>query len=125
MPRWIAAVLVMACLCAPNLAFARGDQERTGYTLAQDIMAGDILGIPKEQALVVGAGIIGGAIVLHLVAPGDFAYFAGGALGGLAALWWYENGGETKLRPLLRLERASAVVNARNRPVLDGIALGR
>ena len=118
-------MVVMACLCAPNLAFARGDQERTGYTLAQDIMAGDILGIPKEQALVVGAGIIGGAIVLHLVAPGDFAYFAGGALGGLAALWWYENGGETKLRPLLRLERASAVLNAPDRPVLEGIALGR
>ncbi len=125
MLRWIAAVLVMGCLCAPNLAFARGDQGRAGYDLAQNIMAGDILGIPKEQALVVGAGIVGGALVLHLVAPGDFAYFAGGAIGGLAALWWYENGGEAKLRPLLRLDSASAVVNARGHPVLEGLALGR
>src|SRR5216684_1996938 len=125
MPRWIAAVVVMACLCAPNLACARGDQTQAEYTPAQDILAGDILGVSKEQALVVGAGIVGGALVLHLVAPGDFTYFAGGVLGGFAALWWYENGGETSLRPLLRLESASAVVNARGRPVLEGLALGR
>jgi len=125
MPRWIAAVLVIACLCAPNLAFARGDQTRAEYTPAQDILAGDILGVSKEQALVVGAGIVGGALVLHLVAPGDFTYFAGGILGGLAALWWYENGGESKLRPLLRLDSAGAVLNARGRPVLEGLVLGR
>src|SRR5258707_3436271 len=116
MPRWIAAVLVLGCLCAPNLASARADQGQAEY-----LLAGDMLGVSKEQALVVGAGIVGGAIVLHLVAPGDFTYFAGGVLGGLAALWWYENGGEAKLRPLLRLDSAGAGGVARGRPALDSL----
>jgi len=75
--------------------------------------------------LVVGAGIVGGALVLHLVAPGDFTYFAGGILGGLAALWWYENGGESQLRPRLRLDSASAAANTRGRAAIEGLALGR
>ena len=114
MPKWIAALLVSGCLCAPHSALAVSDQGRFG----------DILGVPREQALVVGTGIIAGAVVLHLVVPGDFTYFAGGVVGGLAALWWYENGGETRLRPLLRLDNAAAV-NRGAGPVLQGIALGR
>ena len=120
MPRWIAALLLLWCVSAPNLAVARGDQAQAEYMLA-----GDILGISKEQALVVGAGIVGGALVLHLVAPGDFTYFAGGVVGGLAALWWYENGGETRLRPLLKLNNPSAVVSTRGSPGLEGLAMGR
>jgi len=112
MLRWIAALLLAACLCTPNFASARADQ-------------GDILGVSKEQALVVGAGIVGGALVLHLVAPGDFTYFAGGVLGGLAALWWYENGGESQLRPLLRVDSASAVATGRGHPALEGLVLAR
>jgi hypothetical protein len=115
MPKWIAAVLVSGWLCAPNLAFALSDQ---GWSA-------DIASIPKEQTLVVGAGIIAGALVLHLVVPGDFTYFAGGVVGGLAALWWYENGGETKLRPLLKLDRATGGLSARGGPLLDGVALRR
>jgi len=111
MPRWIAALLLAACLCVPNFT-ARADQ-------------GDILGVSREQVLVVGAGIVGGALVLHLVAPGDFTYFAGGVLGGLAALWWYENGGESQLHPMLKVDRASVAANARSRPVIEGLALGR
>jgi hypothetical protein len=84
-------------------------------------LAGDFLGAPKEQVVAVGAGIVVGALVLHLVVPGDFTYFAGGVVGGLAALWWYENGGEARLRPMLKLHRAAAVVNARGGPVLEGI----
>jgi len=120
MPRWITALLISVCLCAPNLAFARADQGQAEYRLA-----GDVLDISKEQALVVGAGVLGGALVLHLVVPGDFTYFAGGVLGGLAALWWYENGGETRLRPLLKLNSASAAVDAPGSPVFEGLALGR
>jgi hypothetical protein len=109
MPKWIAALLVSGCLCAPDLAFALSDQ--------------DIVGIPNEQALVVGAGIIAGGLVVHLVVPAEFAYLAGGVGGGLAALWWYQNGGEAQLRPLLKLNRASAAADARDGPVLDGVAL--
>src|SRR5712691_9566752 len=110
MPKWIAAVLVLGCLCAPDFAFARADQGDFGAGPAGYIPAGDILGIPKEQAAVVGAGIVAGALVLHLVVPGDFTFFAGGVVGGLAALWWYEHGGEARLRPTLKLDRAAAVV---------------
>lgn len=120
MHRWIAAPLLAACVCAPNFASARADQGQ-----AEFLPAGDILVVSKEQALVVGAGIVGGALVLHLVAPGDFTYFAGGILGGLAALWWYENGGEGQLRPLLRLDSANAAAKMRGRPALEGLALGR
>ena len=125
MPKWIAALIVAGCLCLPVFAFARSDQGRIGVSPAATTLDGDILGIPKEQVAVVGAGIVAGALVLHLVVPGDFAYFAGGVVGGLAALWWYENGGEIKLRPLLRLDRATAAANARAGPVLQGVAPGR
>jgi hypothetical protein len=112
MPRRIAALLLAACLCMSNLASARADQ-------------GDILGVSREQALVVGAGIVGGALVTHLVAPGDFTYFASGVLGGIAALWWYENGGERQLHPVLRVDRATLAANPRGRLVLDDLAVGR
>jgi hypothetical protein len=121
MPNWIAAVLVSCCLYASDFAVARADQGNFGAGPAGYLPAGDILGIPKEQAAVVGAGIVAGALVLHLVVPGDFTYFAGGIVGGLAALWWYENGGEARLRPKLKLDRATAAVNARGGPVLEGV----
>jgi hypothetical protein len=121
MPNWIAAVLVSCCLYASDFAVARADQGNFGAGPAGYLPAGDILGIPKEQAAVVGAGIVAGALVLHLVVPGDFTYFAGGIIGGLAALWWYENGGEARLRPKLKLDRATAAVNARGGPVLEGV----
>jgi hypothetical protein len=111
MRRLIAALLLAACLGTTNVTAARAGE-------------GDFLGISKEQALVVGAGVVGGALVVHLVAPGDFTFFAGGVLGGLAALWWYENGGESRLRPLLRLDSAGAVAAGRGRSALEGLALG-
>jgi hypothetical protein len=116
MPRWIAAALVAGCLCAPVFALAPAAR-------AQALSEGS--GISREQALVVGAGIVGGALVLHFVVPGDFTYFVGGIVGGLAALWWYENGGETAFRPLLKLDRAAATADARGRPILQGVVLER
>lgn len=126
MPKWLAVLLVLVCLCAPHVAFARSDQDQFAAGFAEaglvgTSLDGDILGIPKEQVAVVGAGIIAGALVLHLVVPGDLTYFTGGVVGGLAALWWYENRGEMK-RPMLKLERASAVAAARSKPVLEGVA---
>jgi len=115
MARWIAAALVSVCLCAPSFAFALSDHGQS-ETIAD---------VSNEQALVVGAGVIAGALVLHLVVPGDLTYFAGGVIGGLAALWWYENGGEGTLHPLLKLNRADAVGNARGHPVIEGVALRR
>jgi hypothetical protein len=134
MPRWIAALLLSGCLCAADFAVARADQGHfgasqtknipAGVAPAADILDGDILGIPREQAAVVGVSIVAGAVVLHLLVPGDFTYFAGGVFGGLAALWWYEDGGETRLRPMLNPSRA-AVIHARGEPLLEGVARGR
>lgn len=120
MRKWIAAAAVALWLCAPTLAVAAADQGQSG-----DALAGDIFGVSKEQALVVGAGILGGGLVLHLVIPGELTYFVGGVAGGLAALWWYENGGETQLRPLLKPARAGTGATAPGRPVLAGLALAR
>ncbi|HEV2335177.1 MAG TPA: hypothetical protein VGS13_06760 [Stellaceae bacterium] len=140
MPKWIAAVFVSVCLCAPNCAFAGTATNQSGdiptkdiptkdilakHILAKDILAGDILGVSKEQALVVAAGVLGGALVLHLVFPGDLTYFAGGVVGGLAALWWYEDGGETRLHPSLKPARAAAGGTAHGSPLVAGLALGR
>jgi hypothetical protein len=112
MPKWIAAAVVALWLCAPTLG-AAADQRQSG-----DALAGDVLGVSKEQALVVGAGILGGALVLHLVIPGELTYFVGGVAGGLAALWWYENGGQTQLRPLLKPAGTSMAATASGHPVL-------
>ena len=115
MPKWIAALLVSGCLCVPNFSFAASDQDRFR----------DVVGMSKEQALVVGAGAIVGALVVDLLVPVDFAFLAGGVGGGLAANWWYRNGGEAQLRPLLKLDRASATATARDGAVPEGIALAR
>ena len=115
MPKWIVAAVVAVWLCTPGFAFAQPDQGQSGT----------IAGVSNEQALVVGAGVIAGALILHFVVPGDLTYFAGGVVGGLAALWWYEDGGEASVRPLLKLNRTGAAAYARGGPILDGVALGR
>jgi hypothetical protein len=124
MPKWIVALLVAACLCAPDAAIARSDQGGAEVRLAASGLDGDIFGIPKEQAAVLGAGIVAGALILHLVVPGDFAYFAGGVAGGLAALWWYENE-HAKKRPALKADRAAAVGNTGAGPILEAAGATR
>lgn len=115
MPKWIAAALVAGWFCVPLPALAASERD----------WPADGFDISKEQALIVGAGIVGGALVLHFVIPGDFTYFAGGIAGGLAALWWYENGGEAALRPLLNPDRTAAAAKPRFRPIVQGLALAR
>lgn len=109
MRKWIAAALVAGCLAAPGGGVALADQ---GQALR-------VVEVPKEQALAIGAGVIAGALVVHFVVPGDFAYFAGGVAGGLVAWWWYEHhdGGPPPLRP----NRAAAVTEQRV-PFADGAA---
>jgi hypothetical protein len=121
MPKWIVVLLVAGCLCAPAVAIARSDPGGAEVRLAASGLDGDILGIPKEQAAVVGAGIVAGALVLHLLVPGDFTYFAGGVIGGLAALWWYENE-HAKKRPALKVDLAGTIRNAGAGPVLEAAA---
>ena len=124
MPKWIVVLLIAGCLCAPDVASARADPGGAEVRLAASSLDGDILGIPKEQAAMVGAGIVAGALVLHLVVPGDFTYFVGGVVGGLAALWWYENE-HAKKRPVLKVDRAGTVRNASAGPVPEGAAATR
>src|SRR5260221_9256340 len=94
MPRLIPALLLVFCLAMPN----SGHAQQVPSLTPDHLMSGrsdEILGISKENAFAIGAGVIVGALVLHLVVPADFTYFAGGILGGLSANLWYCNGGES------------------------------
>jgi hypothetical protein len=91
MPRAILALLFAVWLAMPNVAWAQPAPSRSD----------DILGISKENAFTIGVGIVAGALVLHVIVPADFTYFAGAVLGGFAANWWYRNGGEPQVRALL------------------------
>jgi hypothetical protein len=71
--------------------------------------SGAVLGVPAEQAAVVVAGILAGAALVEALLPSRLAYIGGGVLGGLIANWWYETGGEGKLRPLVKPAIADVV----------------
>ncbi|HEV2301846.1 MAG TPA: hypothetical protein VGR91_09780 [Stellaceae bacterium] len=90
-----AAVLALA-LAAPVAADAQVK------TVPQQPQSGEILGLTKEQVFVVGAGVVVGALALHLLVGADFTYFAGAVAGGLAAGWWYEHGGKSELPPPIK-----------------------
>src|SRR5260221_13747679 len=101
MPRLIRALLLVFCLAMPN----SGHAQQVPSLTPDHLMPGrsnEILGISKENAFAIGAGVMVGALVLHLVVPADFTYFAGGILGGFAANWGYRNGGETQGGGLLK-----------------------
>jgi hypothetical protein len=106
MPRLILALLIAVCLAAPNSAWA---QQAPGTGVGAPASRSDeIWGMSKENAFTIGAGIVVGALVLHVIVPADFTYFAGGVLGGFAANWWYRNGGEPQVRALLKSSDPSA-----------------
>src|SRR5260221_3914396 len=97
MPKLIFALLLGFCLATPK--FGQAQQVPDPPTLDR---SDEILGVSKENAFAIGAGVMVGALVLHLVVPADFTYFAGGILGGVAANLWYRNGGESPVRALLQ-----------------------
>lgn len=105
MRNMIMTVLLVGCLAAPTGAFAQGAPADTPTT------KGYIDWNDSQQLATVGAGIVVGALVLHLVVPGDLTYFAGGVVGGLIANWWYRNGGAEQVHALVNptvLEKAKA-----------------
>ena len=110
MPRPLVALVVALCLAMPNLGWAQqaASPEPARPIAARPIAAAiadggdEILGISKEKAFTIGAGVVVGALLLHVIVPADFTFFAGGVLGGFAANWWYRNGGESQVRALLR-----------------------
>jgi hypothetical protein len=97
----VLAISLALCLAASTGARAQPSAAPPGPG-PQQAQGDTILGMSKEQVFVVGAGIVVGALVVHLVIPADFTYFAGGVAGGLVANWWYHNGGEEKVRAFIK-----------------------
>ena len=111
MRRLVCAAVLAIALAAPAAAHAQAK------AAPQDPQAGEMLGLTKEQVFVVGAGVVVGALALHLLVGADFTYFAGAAAGGLAAGWWYEHGGKESLPQLTKKLRAAAAAPARPMPL--------
>src|SRR5260221_10731978 len=115
MPRLIPALLLVFCLAMPNSGHAQQVPSLTPDHLLPG-RSDEILGISKENAFAIGAGVMVGALVLHLVVPADFTYFAGGILGGVAANWWYRNGGQAPGRALLKQSNDQPAPNLSQAP---------
>jgi len=96
MRRLIWAVVLAIALAAPIAADAQVKAAPQAPPQAK------ILGLTREQIVVIGAGVVVGALALHLLVGADFTYFAGAVAGGLAADWWYEQGGKSELPPLMK-----------------------
>jgi predicted membrane protein len=84
---------------------------------AQEPQSTEIFGLTKEQVFIVGAGVVVGALAVHLLIGADFTYFAGAVAGGLAADWWYEHGGKSQLPKLMKRLGAAAPGAARPSPL--------
>src|SRR5260221_949379 len=111
MQKWIFALLLGFWLATPK--FGQAQQVPDPPTLDR---SDEILGVSKENAFAIGAGVVVGALVLHLLVPADFTYFAGGILGGFAANWWYRNGGESQVRALLKQSNDQPAANLSQAP---------
>ncbi|MSO65857.1 MAG: hypothetical protein EXQ85_08700 [Alphaproteobacteria bacterium] len=86
--------LLAGCLALPIPALAQ--------TAAPDANpTASLFGMSAEEAATIGAGVIVGAIVLHFVVPGDFAYLVGGVAGGYLAAWWYRHRNDEQVRAML------------------------
>ena len=92
----------LVCAVALAIALAVPAAAKAQSNTAPPPSTSEIFGLSKEQALVVGAGVVVGALALHLLVGAEFTYFAGAVAGGLAADWWYEHGGKEKLPELTR-----------------------
>ena len=74
----------------------------------------------KAQVIVVGAGVVVGALLVHVLIGADFTYFAGAVAGGLVADWWYEHGGKSQLPKLMKRLGAAAPGAVRPIPIAAG-----
>jgi hypothetical protein len=122
MARLIPALLLVLCLAMPQ----PGQAQQLPSVTPDRPMSGrsdEILGISKENAFAIGAGVVVGALALHLVVPADFTYFAGGIIGGFAANWWYRNGGESQVRALLKQSNDQPAADLSEAPKTRVIAL--
>jgi hypothetical protein len=96
MAKILITLLVIFCLAIPSVSRAQS------ATSPLEKRSEEIFGMSQDNVLTIGAGIILGALALHWVVPTDLTILAGGVLGGYAANWWYQNGGDTRVRALLK-----------------------
>jgi hypothetical protein len=102
--------LIVLLFVLVALAFPLAGRAQAQSTLEK--RSEEIFGMSQENVLTIGAGVIVGAFAGHLLVPVDLAYIGGAAIGGFLANWWYQNGGEPRLRALLRKSSAPAVTLA-------------
>ena len=96
MPKSILAVLIVLCIAFPSVSRA----QPAASPLEQ--RSQEIFGMSEDNVLTIGAGIVVGALALHWVVPTDLTILVGGVLGGYAANWWYQHGGDSHVRALLK-----------------------
>jgi hypothetical protein len=63
--------------------------------------------VDMARLLVIGAGIVAGAVVLEAIAIGDLSVLAGAVVGGLAADWWYNREQEGVMLKENRFQRSA------------------
>src|SRR5262249_28497660 len=101
MVRMLMAAAVAAALLLPGAAAA-------APAAAPAAAQTDWFGVSTERVVMIAAGAAIGALVIHVAAPSEIGAIAGGLLGGMAAEWWYRNGGEERVHAWLRTPAASA-----------------
>src|SRR5690242_8215284 len=60
-----------------------------------------------ERVVMIVTGAAIGAVLIHIAGLGDIGAIAGGLLGGMAADWWYRNGGDERVHAWLRAPAAA------------------
>ena len=95
MARVVLALAVIAVLLTPAGAES-GQLPAASSTLAEGF------DISTEGVVMIAAGAVIGALLVHVAAPSEIGAITGGLLGGITANWWYRHGGEERVRAFLR-----------------------
>jgi hypothetical protein len=93
MQKAVLAGLLATSLAAPVGAYA---QPAASPSAAPAATTEQIMVLRPAQWLVIGAGVVAGAVVIDALIPTDLAYIAGGIVGGYLANVWY-NGRQIEL----------------------------
>lgn len=84
-------VLAMLLALIPLTGFAQQQYTDSYSTRAEDAVAAS--GLSTDQALVIGLGVLVGAIGLNIVVGGSAATVVGALAGALIGNWWFEKKG--------------------------------
>lgn len=80
---------VLAGLLATSLAAPVGAYAQPASSAAPTSTTEQLMVIRPAQWLVIGAGVVVGAVVIDALIPTDLGYIVGGVVGGYLANVWY------------------------------------